>query len=134
VDVAHNANKARALASAISASFPGRSLILVIGLSGERSAGEVFSPLMPLSKHVIATTTSYRGVDPETIRAELAVLSGAAGVESVKDPDEALARAEALRSADDLVVVTGSTYLIDQLFNPDPYVRHLNASFGWRGR
>ncbi len=33
-----------------------------------------------------------------------------------------------------MLVLTGSAYMIDQALNPDPYVRHTNASFGWRGR
>ena len=30
------------------------------------------------------------------------------------------------------VVLTGSTYMIEQALNPDPYLRHMSANFGWR--
>ncbi len=30
--------------------------------------------------------------------------------------------------------MTGSTYAVDAALNPDPYLRHLNATMGWRHR
>jgi dihydrofolate synthase/folylpolyglutamate synthase len=134
VDVAHNVDKMRALAATIQAIHPGRRLILLVGLSGQRSPAEVFAPILPLAKHVIATSTQYRGIHPLVIQKELRrAFADACPIECVEDAGEAMRRAESVRAKDDLVVVTGSTYLIDQLFNPDPYVRHLNTSFGWRG-
>jgi folylpolyglutamate synthase/dihydropteroate synthase len=108
-------------------------LILVIGLSGCRSVAEVFEPILPLAKHVIATSTPFKGIDPQFIEKELrATVEDGLPIECVEDAHEALVRAESLRSNDDLVVVTGSTYLIDRLFNPDSHLSLLNASFGWR--
>ena len=51
------------------------------------------------------------------------------------DAAEALAEARRRRSGpDDVVLVTGSTYVIDQALNPDPYMKRLNAASDWRVR
>ena len=45
----------------------------------------------------------------------------------------ALARtARSLRRPGDVIILTGSTYMIEQALNPDPYLRYLSAHFGWR--
>ena len=48
------------------------------------------------------------------------------------DPAQALKVAKSLREEGDIVLLTGSTYMIDQVLNPDPYLRYLGATFGWR--
>jgi dihydrofolate synthase / folylpolyglutamate synthase len=50
----------------------------------------------------------------------------------IYDPVQALQVAKGLRGEDDIVLLTGSTYMIDQVLNPDPYLRHIGATFGWR--
>jgi len=40
--------------------------------------------------------------------------------------------AKNLRGPSEVIVFTGSTYMIDQALNKDEYLRHLNASVGWR--
>ena len=37
-----------------------------------------------------------------------------------------------MRGSQDIILLTGSTYMIEQVLNPDPYLRHLSATFGWR--
>ncbi|RIK42645.1 MAG: hypothetical protein DCC55_08315, partial [Chloroflexi bacterium] len=48
------------------------------------------------------------------------------------DPQQALAVAQSMRGERDIVLLTGSTYMIEQALNSDPYLRHINSSFGWR--
>ena len=40
--------------------------------------------------------------------------------------------AHSIRQDDDVIILTGSTYMIEQALNPDPYLRHMSANFGWR--
>ena len=57
-----------------------------------------------------------------------------AAVSSIADPREAYRRERQRLAPDGMLVLTGSAYMIDQALNPDPYLRHTNASFGWRTR
>lgn len=50
----------------------------------------------------------------------------------VADPRHALEAARAMRQPGDVILLTGSTYMIEQALNPDPYLRTLGATFGWR--
>jgi hypothetical protein len=37
-----------------------------------------------------------------------------------------------MRQPGDVILLTGSTYMIEQALNADPYLRTLGATFGWR--
>ena len=50
----------------------------------------------------------------------------------VADPRHALEAARAMRQPGDIILLTGSTYMIEQALNADPHLRTLGASFGWR--
>ena len=50
----------------------------------------------------------------------------------IAEPRQAYEIARSLQSGDDVVILTGSTYTIEQVLNPDPYLRHLSNTFGWR--
>jgi dihydrofolate synthase/folylpolyglutamate synthase len=133
-DVAHNPDKVAALAREVAGRFAGRPLVFVVGVSGERHAADVLGPLLPLAAGVVVTRSAFKGQQPEAIRQELAALSPAAPIIAVDDAQAALERARAICPPGGLVILTGSTYMIDQALNPDPYTRHLNATYGWRLR
>jgi dihydrofolate synthase/folylpolyglutamate synthase len=133
-DIAHNVEKMRVLVAELAAKFPNRGKILVVGISGQRQAVEVFAELAPVAKAVVITAASYKGQDPAAVRGALAPLLGDTRLEVVDDPRAALALAKSLRTADDVVLLTGSTYMIEQALNPDPHLRHLHATFGWRNK
>ena len=50
----------------------------------------------------------------------------------VAEPQQAYEIARALQNPSDVVILTGSTYMIEQVLNPDPYLRYMSAIFGWR--
>ena len=54
VDGAHNRNGARVLAATLRDLLPGRPLILVIGVLGDKDTKEICRPLLPLFRKVIA--------------------------------------------------------------------------------
>jgi hypothetical protein len=64
----------------------------------------------------------------------MAALGGDIPLLVIADPHKALEVARALRETGDIIILTGSTYIIDQALNPDPYLRFLNATAGWRTR
>jgi dihydrofolate synthase / folylpolyglutamate synthase len=129
-DVAHNADKVAAFAAKLRADHPGRRFRFLVGLTRQRDPIEVFGPLFAIAEHVTVTSASYAGRDPEEIAAAIRTVFDRVG--AVADPREAYRRERERRTPDDVLVLTGSAYMIDQALNPDPYVRHLNASFGWR--
>jgi dihydrofolate synthase / folylpolyglutamate synthase len=134
-DIAHNPEKIRALVDQIQAQFPTRRKIFVLGLSGERIATDVFPAVMEIAERVIVTSASYKGRAPEEVASELRRINPRnTPIEVCEDPREALARAQRERGEDGVVCMTGSAYSIDQALNPDPYMRFLNASWGWRYR
>jgi dihydrofolate synthase/folylpolyglutamate synthase len=131
-DVAHNEEKVRALAEQLKLEHPGRRFRFLVGLTRQRDPVAVFRPLFELAEHLTVTSASYAGRDPREIAALLAEAFPA--VSSIADPREAFRRERESLAPDQLLVLTGSAYMIDQALNPDPYVRHTNASFGWRTR
>ncbi len=131
-DIAHNAEKMSALLGEVAVRFPDRGKIFVVGLSGQRAARTVFSALAPVAKTLIVTGASFKGQDPHQVRNEIMGLLGDTPALVVEDPQQALAVARSLRGPDDIILLTGSTYTIEQALNPDPYLRSLNGAFGWR--
>lgn len=133
-DIAHNVEKMRVLVAEVEAKFPDKGKILVVGISGQRLADEVFASLAGIAKAVIVTAASYKGQDPSLVRASIEALAGDIPIVAIADPREALQTAKAMRGAEDIVLLTGSTYMIEQMLNPDLYLRHLHATYGWRNR
>lgn len=131
-DIAHNYEKINALAGEIQQQFGDAGKILILGMSGKRLPGRIFGAVAALAKTIIITGASYKGLDPGSVAAEVTPLAGDTPTMVVADPQHALEAARAMRQPGDVILLTGSTYMIEQALNPDPYMRHLGASFGWR--
>jgi dihydrofolate synthase/folylpolyglutamate synthase len=131
-DVAHNADKIAAFAAKLRAEHPGRRFRFLVGLTRQRDPLEVFAPLLEIAEHVTVTSASYAGRDPKEVAARIRTVFDR--VDAVGDPRDAYRQERRRMTPGDLLVLTGSAYMIDQALNPDPFVRHLNASFGWRYR
>ena len=113
LDGAHNPAGAAALGEALGEDFGVvRRTVLVFGCLNGRSPGDVLAALGPdRIAHVVACTPpSLRGVPA----ADVAAAAAGLGLEvSIADSvPEALAAARGLVGADDLVLVTGSLYLV----------------------
>ncbi len=131
-DIAHNAEKINALAGEIQAQFGDAGKILVLGMSGKRVPARIFGALAAMAKTIIVTGASYKGIDPGRVAAEVSPLTGGTPTMVVADPRHALDAARAMRKEDEVIILTGSTYMIEQALNADPYLRTLGATFGWR--
>ena len=112
LDGAHNEDAARALASALPEIFPETRRILVLGMLGPRDPEEVIKEIVSLHPEVVicCTLASERAITSQ----ELAQTVQTHGVESeiASDPTEAIERALVLSSEEDLILVTGSFYLL----------------------
>jgi len=133
-DIAHNVEKMKVLVDEVQTKFPDQGKIFVVGISGHRVADEVFASLVGVAKAVIVTAASYKGQDPSIVRASIEPWIGEIPTWAIADPREALDAAKQMRGEQDMIVLTGSTYMIEQMLNQDPYLRHLHATYGWRNR
>jgi dihydrofolate synthase/folylpolyglutamate synthase len=131
-DIAHNAEKIEALSGEIRNQFGDAGKVLVVGMSGQRVPGKVFAALASVAHTIIVTSASYKGQEPARVREEIQAVVGDTPVLLAIEPRQALRTALAIQRPGDVIILTGSTYMIEQALNPDPYLRHLSATFGWR--
>lgn len=115
-DVAHNAEKAAALRQALEDHFPGRRFAFVAAIAEGKDAAGMIDAWAGLPAHFIFTNFSVahrRNLRPQ----HLVLLAGARGLaaRAVDDPIEALSQARRVAAAGDVVVVTGSTFLVARL-------------------
>ncbi|GBF81633.1 glutamate ligase domain-containing protein [Aphanothece sacrum] len=132
VDVAHNSDKIARLADQLSYTFPGKKFTFLIGLTRERNIREVFAPILPLAKRIVITGASYAGQNPELLAQQLHL--DFANIEVELEPKKAYEQELKILQEGEILILTGSAYMIDQAINPNPYLRHLNATYGWRNQ
>lgn len=111
VDGAHNPAAAREIAAEAPALWPGRYLRLVYASMREKAIGEISKILFPLTDDLYLTQPEQaRAATPEEILAEARYRPQRIVVEP--DPAQALDRACRESSAQDVVLVTGSLFLV----------------------
>lgn len=111
VDVAHNPASIGALRETLEALFPGRRIILVFGMVATHDHRASTSLIAPLADVVIVTTPQHVKPLPGRVLAEEAARY-VSRVEVVDDRFAAVDRALALAGPEDVVVVTGSFFLV----------------------
>src|SRR5437868_247872 len=113
LDVAHNPAGAWALRSALSTVYENRRMIFVFGAMRDKAIGEMAEILFPLAENVIVVPADNpRSAQPEEIMAAAKRVSVA--MEAASDMASALARARDLAGSEDLVVITGSIYIVGE--------------------
>ncbi|HXW76171.1 MAG TPA: folylpolyglutamate synthase/dihydrofolate synthase family protein [Candidatus Eremiobacteraceae bacterium] len=115
-DVAHNVEKAEALAGGLERHFPGRRLVIVAAAAEGKAFEKMLAAWASLPAHFIFTVFDVSHRNALAAR-RLAVEAEHLGLaaRAVDDPVEALGIARRMARADDVVVVTGSTFLVAQL-------------------
>ncbi len=129
-DVAHNADKINALIDELCLAFPGYRFVFVLGLTRNRDPRSVFARLLEVANRIIVTSASHAGQNPVELGHILGEFHGAVSVEPI--PRIALDKARQALTEDEVLVVTGSTYTVDQALNPNAYLREVNGSSGRR--
>ena len=119
LDGAHNPDKMAALAAALRTLFRWRRLVGVVAFKQGHDHRASLAAIAPLLDHVVLTRFSAEtdyGRDvaqpPETLQSVLSEIGTSARVEMADDPAYALQVALDVAGPDDLVVVTGSLYLV----------------------
>ena len=118
-DIAHNPEKAANLMQGLREHFPGRRVHFVIAIGETKDAREILGALMKDSENpasFIFTLFSTQGRHPTKPQrlAHMIEEFGAWG-RAIDNPVEALQIARRQAAADDLVVVTGSTFIVAEL-------------------
>jgi len=112
LDAAHNPAKCAALADAVQKYFPGRRVLLVLGVLADKDVSTMIRPLLDLASAVWVTTPA----SPRRMEASgLADVCRRLGHTVSLQPDIAAAVDEALSAVaepSDLVLVTGSFYTV----------------------
>ena len=129
-DVSHNEDKIYRLAEQLRFSYPSQRFRFIIGLTRSRDVRRVFAPILELAEHIVITSASYAGQDPNELAEQLR--KDFHSIEVIEDPKAAFDREKGKLKENQILVLTGSAYMIDQALNPNPYIRHLNATFGRR--
>jgi dihydrofolate synthase/folylpolyglutamate synthase len=122
LDGAHNPASARVLAKTVAELKPSyRRLVLVIGILGDKDYHGILSELLPLADHVVVTKPQYsRALDIGVLAREVRNLH--ASVDAAETVGEAIERSRVKASADDLILVTGSLYVVGDaraFFSPE---------------
>jgi dihydrofolate synthase / folylpolyglutamate synthase len=116
-DVAHNPDKAEHLARGLAVAFPDRRFSFVIAIEQAKDVAEILRPFGKLRASF--TFTSFDGVAGRTaVRPQrLASIAEELGLwgRAIADPVDALAIVRRNADASDIVVVTGSTFVVATL-------------------
>ncbi len=118
LDGAHNKASALILVEAVKKIFKYRKLILVLGVSKDKDINGILGQLLPESDTIILTKSKVlpRALDPVKIKEEISNMKN-----DVKDviltgnTEEALSRALSVASPDDLILVTGSLFIVGEV-------------------
>jgi dihydrofolate synthase / folylpolyglutamate synthase len=115
-DIAHNEEKAEHLVASLKAAFPQRHIHFVVAIGESKDARRIIATLATLSPTF--TFTSFNTQGRHAIRPHrLALIAEALGTwgRAIEDPSDALAVARRVATPDDVVVVTGSTFVVAAL-------------------
>ncbi len=112
LDGAHNPASAKKLAVLIRDLMPTyRRLILVIGILSDKDYCGIVAELVPLADRIVVTKPQYsRALDVKVLAAEIGRLH--AQVATAETVGEALSLARNIASVDDIILVTGSLYIV----------------------
>jgi dihydrofolate synthase/folylpolyglutamate synthase len=115
-DVAHNPDKAENLVHSLSALFPDRHFTFVIAIGESKNAAEILRVFAQVPATLIFTSFDARGriaAKPQRL-ASIAESAGLWG-RAVPDPVEAFTIARRSAGSDEIIVVTGSTFVVAEL-------------------
>jgi dihydrofolate synthase/folylpolyglutamate synthase len=122
LDGAHNPASAQKLAAAVREMKPAyRRTVLIIGILQDKDCQGIIDALAPLADHVVVTKPQYtRAMEVQALASEIRKLHGS--VETAETVREAIAMAGENVSSDDLVLITGSLYMVGDaraVFHPN---------------
>jgi dihydrofolate synthase/folylpolyglutamate synthase len=114
IDGAHNAQGLEGLAETLVAEFPESDRVLIVGFRGQREVAELLQPLAGMFSHVIVTEADDdQAIPASTVAAAVAEAFGSeVTVEQSTPVSQAVTDALHIVDEEDMVVVTGSLYVV----------------------
>ena len=116
LDGAHNPHKMRALVESLKDAFPEKKITAITGSIVNKEVADILQVLVPAVDRIIATAPNVPGkpaVDPAIIQETVAQLS-TIPVSTAPDVRTAVDEAMGLAGPDELILVTGSLYLVGE--------------------
>lgn len=114
LDGAHNGESAQTLVNSIREEYPNRQVVLLTAMLAGHDPERFYRAFDGLARDVLATEVAfYRRVPASDLAERIRVVLP--NVEAIADNREALAQAVNRTSPDDLLVITGSFYLLGDL-------------------
>jgi dihydrofolate synthase/folylpolyglutamate synthase len=115
LDGAQNRASAKALARAITRIFTYKKLILVLGVSSDKDIGGILEEILPIANKVVLTKSKVleRAENPEMIKEH--INPNDRNVYVTQDTQEALEKAKSFAKSDDLILVTGSLFIVGEI-------------------
>lgn len=115
-DIAHNGDKARHLAVSLLSRFPDRRFCVILAVDESKDSRQILLALRELPATFIYTSFEAQGRVASKPR-KLAGIAESLGLggRAIEDPIEALSVARRNARSNDVVVVTGSTFVVAQL-------------------
>lgn len=112
LDGAHNPASAKMLAMTVQGMKSSyQRLILVIGILGDKDYRGIMAELISLADRIIVTKPQYsRAMNVQTLASEIRAKHDF--VDSAETVSEAIIRARGVSSAEDLILITGSLYVV----------------------
>lgn len=117
LDGAHNPHKMQNLVQTVQKQFPGRRVWVVMGLLSTKSAEGVLKALGPIAHHIVASQPNVYGKPPlpaDALAKAIAVHLPDTPTTTMVSIADAVSLAIDSASGDDVVLVTGSIYLIGE--------------------
>lgn len=113
LDCAHNEASMAALAATLSEYFPGHKAVVVLGMLADKDVGQSIRHLLPHVRAAVVTTPR----SPRALDAVCMVAMLSPDLEAIVEPEleKALAQARQIQRAGELLLVTGSCYVVGPL-------------------
>jgi dihydrofolate synthase/folylpolyglutamate synthase len=116
LDGAHNADKMRSAVVSLVNRFPHRRIIAVLSLKSDKSLDDILPPLLTISAGLVCTefrlSDLWEARSARDIANAAQLLQPDLDIKVVRDPIDAVRTAMGEASGEDVVVVTGSLYLV----------------------
>lgn len=120
LDGAHNRASANVLARSIKRIFSYKKLILVLGVSKDKDIKGILDELLPISGSVILTKSKVlsRALEPDLIKGFIEAMVQRPGSRKeifvTDNAQKAITKAEEMADPEDLILVTGSLFLVGE--------------------
>jgi dihydrofolate synthase/folylpolyglutamate synthase len=116
LDGAHNGESAERLAATVRALYPGKPVHLLLAFTADKDLAAILRPLLPLAGRVMATATDHpRAASVEMVAK--AVATAGTNALTAPNPVSALRSLWELAAPGDLILATGSLFLVGDLLN-----------------